>query len=177
MSGVAPEIRPLNLLDRFSEVIGRLTAWLTLVMVLVTFVVVVMRYVFDAGLIWMQESVTWMHACVFMLGAAYTLHHEEHVRVDIFYRGMNDTRRALVDAVGIVVFLLPMCGFIATKTWDFAGASWAMKEVSRESGGLPYPMIPLLKSVILVMPITVALQGLSLLLQSLRQLFFRGVGR
>lgn len=166
----------MNPLDRFGEAIGRLTAWLTLVMVLVTFVVVVMRYVFDAGLIWMQESVTWMHACVFMLGAAYTLRHEEHVRVDIFYRGMNDKRRALVDAVGIVVFLLPLCGFIAIKTWDFAAASWAMKEVSRESGGLPYPMIPLLKSVILVMPTTVALQGLSLLLQSLRKLFPGGVG-
>ena len=166
----------MNPLDRFGEAIGRLTAWLTLVMVLVTFVVVVMRYVFDAGLSWMQESVTWMHACVFMLGAAYTLRHEEHVRVDIFYRGMNDKRRALVDAVGIVVFLLPLCGFIAIKTWDFAAASWAMKEVSRESGGLPYPMIPLLKSVILVMPITLALQGLSLLLQSLRKLFPGGVG-
>ena len=77
-------------LDRISEQLGKATAWLTLLMVLVTFVVVVMRYVFDAGLIWLQESVVWMHAFVFTMGAAYTLQQEEHVRVDIFYRGMNE---------------------------------------------------------------------------------------
>lgn len=146
-------------------------------MVLVTFVVVVMRYVFDAGLIWMQESVTWMHACVFMLGAAYALRHEEHVRVDIFYRGMSNRRRAFVDAVGVAVFLLPFCFFLALKAWDFVGASWAIREVSRESGGLPYPMIPLLKSVILIMPVAVGLQGISLLLHSLQQLLSPGKGR
>lgn len=171
----APEVR--NLLDRFSELTGRLTAWLTLLMVLVTFVVVVMRYVFDAGLIWVQESVIWMHACVFMLGAAYTLRHEEHVRVDIFYRGMSQRRRALTDAIGVIVFLLPLCAFLAIKAWDFVAVSWAIREVSRESGGLPYPLIPLLKTVILVMPLAVSLQGLSLLLHSIRRLRAADDGR
>ena len=69
--------------------IGSGASWLTLFMVIVTFVIVVMRYVFDAGLIWLQESVIWMHAVVFMLGAAYTLEQEEHVRVDVFYRTMS----------------------------------------------------------------------------------------
>ncbi len=170
-----PESR--NLLDRFSELTGRMTAWLTLLMVLVTFVVVIMRYVFDAGLIWVQESVIWMHACVFMLGAAYTLRHEEHVRVDIFYRGMSERRRALTDAIGVVVFLLPLCAFLAIKAWDFVAASWAIREVSRESGGLPYPLIPLLKTVILVMPIAVSLQGLSLLLHAIRRLRTTDDGR
>ncbi|MDX1516250.1 MAG: TRAP transporter small permease subunit [Woeseiaceae bacterium] len=155
-----------NALDRFSEISGRVTAWLTLLMVIVTTIVVVMRYVFDAGLIWVQESVTWMHAVVFMLGAAYTLRHEEHVRVDIFYRNMSAVRRAWVDAAGVVVFLLPMCGFLALKSWDFVVVSWSMQEASRESGGLPYPFVPLLKAVLLLMPVVVALQGLSLLLQS-----------
>ncbi len=159
-----------NLLDRFSEVTGRLTAWLTLVMVIVTCIVVVMRYVFDAGLIWLQESVVWMHAFVFMVGAAYTLRHEDHVRVDIFYRGMNPRGRALVDAFGVVVFLLPLCTFLGIKAWDFVSVSWALKEASRESGGLPYPFVPMLKSVILIMPVAVALQGLSLLLGSIRTL-------
>ena len=164
-----PDPRP-NLLDRFSEVTGRLTAWLTLVMVVVTFVVVIMRYVFDAGLIWLQESVVWMHAVVFMVGAAYTLRHEDHVRVDIFYRGMAPRRRALVDAIGVVVFLLPLCIFLGIKAWDFVSVSWALKEASRESGGLPYPFVPLLKTVIIVMPVAVALQGISLLLGSIRTL-------
>ena len=85
-----------NLFDRISDITGRLIAWFTLAMVLVTVVIVVMRYVFDAGFIWMQESVTWMHAAVFMVGAAYTLLHDEHVRVDIFYSKMSDRRRAIV---------------------------------------------------------------------------------
>ena len=157
-----------NWLDRVSELTGRATAWLTLLMVIVTFVVVVMRYVFDAGLIWLQESVVWMHAFVFMVGAAYTLAHEEHVRVDIFYRGMKPRQRAWVDAIGVVVFLLPVCGFLAFKAWDFVAVSWSLKEASRESGGLPYPLLPLLKVVLIIMPIALALQGGSLLVRSLR---------
>jgi len=139
-------------------------------MVVVTFVVVVMRYVFDAGLIWVQESVVWMHAVVFMLGAAYTLRHEEHVRVDIFYRAMGERRRAWVDLVGVFIFLMPLCLFLGWTSFDFVTASWSVREASRESGGLPYPMIPMLKSVLLLMPVIVALQGVSLLVNSLKTL-------
>ena len=149
---------------------GRATSWLTLVMVLVTFVVVVLRYVFDIGLIWLQESVIWMHAFVFMVGAAYTLKHEEHVRVDIFYRGMTDKRRAWVDLAGVVLFLLPMCVFIAIKAWDFVEISWRFREASRESGGLPYPFLPLLKCVLVLMPVLVSLQGIALALKSVQTL-------
>ena len=161
---------PQNLLDRISSVTGRITAWLTLAMVLLTTVIVVMRYAFDAGQIWMQESVTWMHAAVFMVGAAYTLLHEEHVRVDIFYRRMSPRRRALVDFLGVLLFLLPLCGYLAFMAWDFAAVSWSINESSREPGGLPYPMIPLLKSIVVIMPVFVALQGISLLLRSLAAL-------
>ncbi len=157
-----------NGLDRLSEVTGTAASWLTLFMVVVTFVVVVMRYVFDAGLIWVQESVVWMHAVVFMLGAAYTLRDEEHVRVDVFYRTMSPRRRAWVDLLGVVIFLLPVCLFLGWKSFDFVTQSWSIREASRESGGLPYPFIPMLKSVLLLMPITVALQGLALFLRSLR---------
>ena len=117
---------PQNLFDRISNLTGRATAWLTLIMVLLTTIIVVMRYVFDVGLIWMQESVTWMHAAVFMVGAAYTLLHEEHVRVDIFYRNMSPRRRALVDFLGVQLFLLPLCGFLAWMAWDFAAVSWSI---------------------------------------------------
>ena len=158
----------INRLDRFSEMTGRLTAWLTLLMVVVTFVVVVMRYVFDAGLIWMQESVVWMHAFVFMVGAAYTLQRDEHVRVDIFYREMSARGRAWVDFLGVLVFLLPLCIFLALKAWDYVAVSWVMGEMSRESGGLPYPLLPLLKSVLVLMPAAVGLQGVSLALKSFR---------
>ena len=161
---------PANLFDRISDVTGRIISWLTLAMVLVTTVVVVMRYVFDAGRIWMQESVTWMHAAVFMVGASYTLLHEEHVRVDIFYRKMSDKHRAVVDLLGVVLFLLPMCGYLAMTAYDFAAVSWSINESSREPGGLPYPMIPLLKSIVIVMPVAVALQGVSMLLRAVATL-------
>jgi len=158
---------PRNLFDRISNVSGKLTAWLSLVMVVLTSVIVILRYVFDAGFIWMQESVIWMHAAVFMVGAAYTLLHEEHVRVDIFYRKMSDRNRAVVDLLGVVIFLLPLCGFLALMAYDFAAVSWSINESSREPGGLPYPMIPLLKSLVIVMPVTVALQGVSMMLRAL----------
>ncbi|MDH4056133.1 MAG: TRAP transporter small permease subunit [Gammaproteobacteria bacterium] len=158
------------MLDRLSTVLGKMAAWLTLVMVFVTFVIVVMRYVFDAGLIWLQETVIWMHAFVFMVGAAYTLQKDEHVRVDIFYRKMSSRGRALVDLLGVLIFLLPLCVFLGWKAFDFVALSFRMHEASRESGGLPYPLIPLLKAILLVMPITVGLQGLAMALQSLRSL-------
>ena len=158
------------MLDRLSTVIGKAASWLTLFMVLVTFVVVVMRYVFDAGYIWVQESVVWMHAIVFMLGAAYTLHEEEHVRVDVFYRSMSPRRRAWVDLVGVILFLLPVCVFLAWNSWEFVMQSWRIGESSREPGGLPYPFLPVLKTALLLMPLTVALQGVSLAMKSLQTL-------
>ena len=168
MSGNARD--PANLLDRIGIVTGRTAAWLTLIMVLVTFVVVVMRYVFDAGAVWLQESVVWMHAVVFMVGAAYTLQQEEHVRVDIFYRNMSPRRQAIVDLIGVVVFLLPLCGYLALAAYDFAAVSWSIRESSREPGGLTFPMIPILKSIVVIMPVLVALQGVSMMMRSLAAL-------
>ena len=156
------------MLGRFSTLLGKVSAWLTLFMVIVTFVVVVMRYGFDVGLIWLQESVVWMHAVVFMVGAAYTLQREEHVRVDIFYRQMSPQRQAWVNLIGVLVFLLPLCVFLGWKAFDFVAVSWRLQEASRESGGLPYPMIPLLKSILIVMPVTVALQGVVILSRCVR---------
>lgn len=170
MAGNDEQVQPpgIRRIDRLSELTGRFVAWLTLAMVIVTGIVVVMRYVFDAGLIWLQESVIWMHAVVFMLGAAYTLRREEHVRVDIFYRGMPPRRRAWVDAIGVVVFLLPLTAFLGYTAWDFVQVSWSLREASRESGGLPYPLLPILKTSLILMPVLVAAQGISLLWRSVR---------
>lgn len=159
-----------KLIERVSEVTGNAVAWLTLLMVVVTVVIVVMRYAFDAGLIWLQESVIWMHAVVFMVGAAYTLKHESHVRVDVFYRNMSERSQAWVNLAGVVLFLLPLCLFLAYKGVGFAAISWSMHEASREPGGLPYPVLPLVKSVLVIMPVTVAMQGVSLLLQAVATL-------
>jgi TRAP-type mannitol/chloroaromatic compound transport system permease small subunit len=148
-------------LKAFSEWTGRAVAWLTVPMVLGTFVIVILRYVFDLGWIWMQESVVWLHAAVFMLAAAYTLNRNEHVRVDIFYRGMSPSRRALVDLAGTVLFLLPVCGFLVVTSWDYVVVSWTIHEGSRESGGLPYPFVPLLKTIIPITSVLIAVQGVA----------------
>ena len=160
----SPETHAISAgIDALNVIVGRLTAWLTLGMVLVTVVVVVMRYAFDVGYIWLQEGLTWMHAAVFMLGAAYTLQRDEHVRVDVFYREMSDTRRAWVNAIGVLVFVFPLCGFLFLESLGYVQAAWSIREVSRDAGGLPYPASPLLKSMLLAMPVLVALQGVSML--------------
>lgn len=148
-------------LRRFSELSGRVIAWLTLPMVFGTFVVVVLRYVFDLGWIWMQESVIWVHAAVFMLAAAYTLNRDEHVRVDVLYRGMRPQRKALVNLAGTVLFLLPMAVFLVVTSFDYVVVSWQIGESSREAGGLPYPFVPLLKTVIPAMALMLIAQGVA----------------
>ena len=157
-----------SLIDRISIATGRAAAWLTLAMVLVTVLVVVLRYVFDTGVIWMQESLTWMHAAVFMLGAAYTLQDDGHVRVDIFYREMSEQHKAWVNLLGVLILLFPLCGFFIYESLNYVLAAWKIGEVSRDAGGLPYPAIPLLKSILVVMPAAIILQGISMVLRSLQ---------
>ena len=99
-------------LESLNEWCGRTISWLTLVMVIITFLVVVLRYLFDIGWIAMQESVSYMHAMVFLVGASYTLKHNGHVRVDIFYRKMTPKAQARVDILGSLFLLLPVCVFI-----------------------------------------------------------------
>jgi len=153
-------------LSAISELTGRVIAWVMLPMVVIQFVIVLLRYVFDVGWIWMQEGVLWMHAAVFMLAAAYTLRHEEHVRVDIFYRRMSSRRRAWVDIAGNLLLLLPMMGFLILSSWDYVAVSWAIQEGSREAGGLPYPFVPLLKSLIPLTAALVIVQGLASLISN-----------
>jgi len=103
---------------------------------------------------------------VFMLGAAYTLEQDQHVRVDVFYRGLSEQGKAVVDIAGVLVLLLPLMVFFLWQSWDYVETSWRIRESSREAGGLPYPWTPLLKSCLLVMPAAVTLQAIALLLRS-----------
>ncbi len=149
-----------QLIEQLSEWTGRLVAWLSFAMVIVTFLVVVLRYAFDIGFIALQESITFMHAMLFMLGAAYTLRHEGHVRVDIFYRCFGERGRAWVDLLGVLLLLLPVTLFISWVSWDYVAPSWEQLEGSREAGGLPG--VFLLKSVIPLMALLLLLQGVAM---------------
>ena len=155
-------------LERINVWIGRIVAWLTIVMVIVTFVIVVMRYLFDSGWIWLQESVTWMHAAVFLLAAAYTLAREEHVRVDIFYRRMTPRGRACVDAAGTLLLLIPFTIFIVIESSGYVALSWQIRESSAEAGGLVYPFPSLLKSMIPFMAVMLLIQGIVLLIRAIQ---------
>ena len=143
--------------------VGRSVAWLTLFMVLVTFVIVIMRYALDMGWIWLQESVNWMHAAVFMLAAAYTLARDEHVRVDILYKGFSARGQAIVNAIGTLIFLIPVCVFLIWSSWEYVAIAWRIREASVEAGGLAYPWVPLLKSFIPVMAGLLLMQGIAML--------------
>ena len=130
---------------------GKSVAWLTVVMVLLAFAIVVLRYGFNLGWIWLQESVTYLHVTVFTVVTAWALQQDGHVRVDIFYTKMSDKKRALVDLVGTLIFLIPFCIFILVTALPYVVSSWKLLETSREAGGLP--MVFLLKTLILVMPV------------------------
>ena len=148
-----------QLMDTVTELLGQSIAWLTLVMMVVMFTVVVLRYGFNIGSIALQESVTYLHASVFLLASGYTLKHNGHVRVDIFYRNFSRRRQALVDLVGGIFLLIPVCCAIAWYSWDYVVVSWRVKETSSDAGGLPFVYI--LKTLILALSATLLFQGVS----------------
>lgn len=158
-------------LDWINRSIGLVVAWLALAMVLVTFVVVVLRYILDTGSIALQESVTYMYAILFMLGAAYTLQQDGHVRVDILYQGFSRRGRAWVDLLGTLFLLTPVSVFLLLSSWEYVADAWSIREGSREAGGIPG--VWLLKTLLVVMPLLMLLQGLIWVLRN--GLFLAGV--
>jgi len=154
----------------FNKAVGRLLAWLCLAMVIVTGIIVIVRYWFESGSIRMQESVTFMHAVLFMLASAYTLAAGDHVRVDVFYGRMSGRQRAWVDLLGTLLLLMPFCVFLIGSGWDYVSISWQIREASQEAGGLPYPFPPLMKSAIPAAAGLLLLQGLAMVLTSLATL-------
>jgi len=151
-------------LEQFIDWTGRTISWLVLLMVLITFTVVVLRYVFDTGWIALQESISYLHSIVFLLGAAYTLKQNAHVRVDIFYTRLDKKEKAWVDLAGHILILMPVMIFIIWVSMPYIIESWKVTESSREAGGLPG--VYLLKSLILVMAALLMLQGLAMILKA-----------
>jgi TRAP-type mannitol/chloroaromatic compound transport system permease small subunit len=146
-------------IDRVNRAIGRTAMWCCLFMVLIEFGIVAARYAFGVGSIAAQESVLYAQAVLFMLGAAWTLQIGGHVRVDVFYAAARPRRRALVDLVGALVFLLPFALVLAYLSAPYAARSWAIFEHSHEASGLP--VVYLLKTLIPVFAVLMALQGIA----------------
>ena len=157
-------LRLLRALERVSLISGHGVSWLALAMVLLMMTVVVLRYGFGYGNIALQEGVLYMHGALFMIGIAYTLARDEHVRVDIFYRRLGVRGQALVNLIGTLIFLLPLAILFLWLSWDYVLTSWARREGSGDAGGLPFLYI--LKSLLLVMPVLLINQGLVELLRA-----------
>ena len=149
-----------DLLRAMIRLIGVASSYLLLAMVLVTFFIVMLRYGFSLGWIWLQESVTWMHAAVFLLVAPYAFSQDAHVRVDVFYRQWSQKTKNKVNLVGSLLCLCPVALFLIIGSFDYVIASWETKETSKDAGGLIYPFIPLLKTFIPITGLLLLFQGL-----------------
>jgi TRAP-type mannitol/chloroaromatic compound transport system permease small subunit len=154
-------IRIINLINKL---IGETVSWLTLFMVLITFLVVVLRYGFNIGFIWMQESVRFMYAAVFLLCAGYTLLKDKHVRVDVLYLNLSERSKAIVDLIGSVFLLLPVCFVIFYFSWSYVINSWQQMEGSIEERGLH--LVFIMKTFIWLFAILVSMQSLATIINS-----------
>ena len=146
-------------IDRLNGAIGRSVAWLCLVVVLLQFLVVMLRYAAGVGSIWLTESIMYGHAAVFMLASAWTLRESGHVRVDIFYADASPRAKAAVDLAGALFLLLPLMLVLTWFALPYVARSWEILERSRETSGIPAVFV--LKTLIPLFALLMALQGLS----------------
>ena len=152
-------------IDRLNGAIGRAASWCALAIVLLVFVVVLMRYVLGIGSIWLQESILYAHAALFLLAAAWTLQADGHVRVDVLYAGASPRRKAWIELLGALFLLLPFCAAIVWFSLPYVARSWAILERSRETSGLP--LVFLLKTLIPLFALLLALQGVAQAMRAL----------
>ena len=168
-------IRVAAVIDRVNTAVGRAASWCALAIVLIGFAVVLLRYVLGLGSIWLQESILYAHAALFLLAAAWTLKEGGHVRVDVFYASASPRVKAWIDLLGVLLLLLPFCIAIIWFSWPYVTRSWAILERSRETSGLP--LVFLLKTLIPLFALTLALQGISQAIKSIAMLMMLRIGR
>ena len=154
-------------LEQVSERTGMLVSWLVLAMVLLVSYDVAMRYFFQSGSVALQEMEWHLFSLIFLIGAAYTLKHDDHVRLDLFYKSkfMDDRRRAWIDLFGSSFLLIPFCILIISSAWPFVYQSYIHLEGSPDPGGLPYRWI--LKASIPLGFTFLLLQGVSEIVKNL----------
>lgn len=160
-------LRVADAIDRLNGVVAGVVRWLALIMVLVQFCIVIGRYVFGVNSIAAQESVLYMHATLFMLGAGYTLLVDKHVRVDVFYAKVSDATRRRIDILGHLFLLIPSMTALLYWSWPSVRNSWKILEGPISVGGIE--AVFLLKSLIPAFCILILLQSISILIRLLRE--------
>ncbi|MDM5147923.1 TRAP transporter small permease subunit [Candidatus Persebacteraceae bacterium Df01] len=155
--------------DAFNEYLGRALSYFLPVMVTITLVIIICATVFRIGWVWLQETVTYMHAILFTLAAAYTLRHDEHVRMDVFYIGLSKKNKAWVNLCGVLFMLTPTCIVTIFYAVPYVRDSWSVFEHSMEGDGLP--AVFLLKTCIPIMAALLLLQGAAIAAKALLIIF------
>ena len=157
---MSQDTRKVGFIRRLSvgivAVTGKNVAWLLLLLVLITFSVVLLRYGMNLGWIWLQELIVYLHSTVFLLAIAWAFQADEHVRVDIFYRNRSPRHKAWVNLLGTLFFVMPFSVFLFWIGWDYVVASWSVLEGSREAGGLN--LVYVLKTLMLLLPVLLLIQ-------------------
>ena len=162
MRAIALMVRALS---GVNWLVGNVFSWLALGIVAVCFTVVVQRYVFSTTQVWMQDLYVWLNGAMFTAVAGYALLRDDHVRVDIFYRPASLQRKALIDLIGVFIFLVPFCWVVFIYALPFVQRSWRIWEGSPNWGGMPGYWV--LKSFIIVFVGVVFIQGLAMVGRSI----------
>ena len=160
-------------INALSEMIGKVTAWLVVILVLLISYDVAMRYLFQSGSVALQELEWYLFSLIFLLGAAYTMKHDNHVRVDLIYRSsrLSDNYRAWVNIFGGLIFLIPFCLLVIINSWPFVENSFLLSETSPDPGGLSHRW--LLKAMIPFGFTLLLLQGVADILKNLNNIIHR----
>lgn len=146
-------------IDRLAEIVGWVAAWCALAMVVAQVAVILTRFLFGVGSVWLQESLVYFHAALILFAAAWTLRDDGHVRVDVFYADAGPRAKAWVDLLGAVLLLIPFMVAVIFLSWPYVARAWAIFEGSREISGLP--LMFLLKTAIPLFAAQMFLQGLA----------------
>ncbi len=156
--------RLAELIDKIVGRVGQTSIWLALILVLVQFFIVILRYVFGINFIEAQESVSIIHGIIFMLAAGWVLQLNKHVRVDIFYSNWSHRAKQVTDILGAILLLFPFALVIWFYSWPYVAESWSIFEGSSDTS---LRVIYLQKSVILIFAFLLGMQGVSILLRGL----------
>jgi TRAP-type mannitol/chloroaromatic compound transport system permease small subunit len=153
--------RAIRFIDALNYRIGRAVMWLAILIALIQFATVILRYVFSIGFIQMQESIWYLNAVLFMTGAGFALFADAHVRIDVIYREAKPRTKAVVDLLGGLFLLLPVCIAMIWLSFGYVVGSWRIFEKSTEVSGLP--LIFALKTFLWVFAVLVGLQGIAMI--------------
>ena len=155
----------LNAISNISRVSGKIASWFTTILVILIVCDVFMRYFLNHSFAWIIELEWHLFALIFLLGAAYTLQNDAHVRVDLFYSKFSESRKAWINLIGVLLFLAPWCLIVIRAAYKYAYNSYKIGETSPDPGGLPALWI--LKFMIVISFVLLLLEASSLFIRSL----------